>query len=289
MSKLAGPAKGLVAALLAGACLLPSLAAARPHGEAAMDAPYAGGDAVPNAEVLGEQVMDLPLGGGLQQRVLYAAPAGRPRGVIVMLPGGSGEVGIRRDGDLRHDDNFVVRTRSLWVARGYAVLIPDTLDRENLRGLRSSPAYAALVDGLASYARRTAQAPVFLLGTSQGSIAAMNGAAHAAPGSLAGVVLTESVSILGGSHETVFDADPAGVRAPALVVANRDDACDVAPPSEAPAIARAMGHAASVKVLYVSGGVDRSRKACGSLTPHGYYGIEAEVVGDIAGWMDQRR
>jgi hypothetical protein len=175
------------------------------------------------------------------------------------------------------------------VARGYAVLIPDTLERENLRGLRSSPAYAALVDGLARYARRTAQAPVFLLGTSQGSIAAMNGAAHAPSGGLAGVVLTESVSVMGGSHETVFDADPAGVRAPALVVANRDDACDVAPPSQAPAIARAMTRSVGVKVLYVSGGIDRSRKACGSRSPHGYYGIEAQVVGQIAGWMDQQR
>ncbi len=268
----------LAVGLIAGACLLPSLASAQSGG----GAPDLGGP------VTGEQVLELPLGGGLQQRALYASPA-RPRGVIVMLPGGSGDVGIRRDGDLRHDDNFVVRTRGLWVARGYAVLIPDTLERENLRGLRSSPCYAALVDGLASYARRTAQAPVFLLGTSQGSIAAMNGAAHAAPGALAGVVLTESVSVMGGSHETVFDADPKDVRAPALVVANRDDACDVAPPSQAPAIARAMPRAASVRVLYVSGGVDRSRKPCGSLTPHGYYGIEAQVVGEIADWMDQRR
>jgi hypothetical protein len=259
--------------LAASACLLPSLGLAQP---------------VTDGSVAGEQVLNLPLGDGLTQRVLYASPA-RPRGVIVMLPGGSGDVGIRRDGDLRHDGNFVVRTRDLWVARGYAVLIPDTLERENLRGLRSSPAYAALVDGLARYARRTAQAPVFLLGTSQGSIAAMNGAAHAAPGALAGVVLAESVSVMGGSHETVFDADPAGVRAPALVVANRDDACDVAPPSQAPAIAQAMTRSIGVKVLYVSGGIDRSRKACGSLSPHGYYGIEAQVVGQIAGWMDQQR
>jgi len=61
----------------------------------------------------------------------------------------------------------------------------------------------------------------------------MNGAAHAQPGQLAGVVLTESVTRLGGSHETVFDADPAGVQVPALVVANREDACDVAPPTDA--------------------------------------------------------
>ncbi|KTW10253.1 hypothetical protein NS258_13345, partial [Sphingomonas sanguinis] len=139
---------------------------------------------------------------------------------------------------------------------------------------------------LVALAHRQGTGPVFLLGTSQGSIAAMNGAAHAAPGSVAGVVLTESVSVMGGSHETVFDADPAQVTIPALVVANRDDWCNVAPPADAPRIAAAMTHSPEVKVLTVSGGVTRSKKDCGSLTPHGYYGIEDKVVDAIARWLD---
>ena len=237
------------------------------------------------APVAGERVADLPLGAGLTQRVLYDAPS-RPRATLVMLPGGSGEVGVQRDGDLRHDDNFVVRTRAEWVAKGYAVLIPDTIDRTNLRGVRSSQAYAELVDGLAAYAHSQARAPVFLIGTSQGTIAAMNGAAHARAGLVSGVVLTEPVSMPGRlSSETVFDADPQDVRVPALVVANRDDVCDVAPPSMAPRIAAAMVRSPGVNVLAVSGGMQRSEKACGSLSPHGYYGIEAQVVGAISGWL----
>ena len=237
------------------------------------------------APVGGEQVVDLPLGAGLTQRVLYDAPP-HPRATLVMLPGGSGDVGVRRGGDLRHDDNFVVRTRADWVARGYAVLIPDTVDRANLRGVRSSPAYAALVDGLAAYAHSRARAPVFLLGTSQGTIAGMNGAAHAQSGLISGVVLTESVSVPGRlSRETVFDADPKDVRVPVLVVANLEDDCALAPPSMAPRIAAAMTRSSNIHVLDVRGGVQQSEKACGSLSPHGYYGIEGQVVGAIAGWL----
>jgi len=59
-----------------------------------------------------------------------------------------------------------------------------------------------------------------VMGTSQGSIAAMNAAAHDSSGDIVGVILTESVSILGGSRETVFDAHPQDVHVPALVVAN---------------------------------------------------------------------
>jgi pimeloyl-ACP methyl ester carboxylesterase len=165
------------------------------------------------------------------------------------------------------------------------VLIPDSINRANLRGMRSSPGYARLVNRLIGFAHDQVAVPVFLLGTSQGSIAAMNGAAHAPPGTIAGVILTESVSVMGGSHETVFDADPQEVRVPALVLANQDDRCDVAPPAMAPRIAAAMRHAPDVKVAMVSGGISKSTKDCGSLTSHGYYGIENQVVNLMCEWM----
>jgi hypothetical protein len=232
-----------------------------------------------------EEVLTVPVGGQETQSILYVAPA-HAKGAIVMLPGGTGDLGLARGGDPPHNQNFLVRTRALWVARGYAVIIPDALNHEDLRGLRASSEYAAVVDSLVAFAHtRVSDGPVFLVGTSQGSIAAMNGAAHVQAGQLAGVVLTESVSRLGGSHETVFDADPAGVQVPALVVANRDDACNVAPPVDAPRIASSMTNSPGVRVLYVSGGVSRTSNACEALTPHGYYGIEQQVVAQIVDWM----
>jgi hypothetical protein len=220
--------------------------------------------------VEGERVFDLPLSNADHQRILYAAPS-RPGTTIVMLPGEAGDVGVERDGDVRHGDNFVVRTRAQWTAKGYAVLIPNTIDRVNPRGVRSSQAYARPIDGLVRFAHAQTWGLVFLLGTSQGSIA--------------GMVLTESVSRMGGSHETVFGADPRDATAPALAVANRDDACDIAPPEDAPRIAAAMSHSRDVHILPVADGITKSRKACGALTPHGYYGIEAPVIDQINQWM----
>jgi rhodanese-related sulfurtransferase len=46
-----------------------------------------------------------------------------------------------------------------------------------------------------------------------------------------------------------------------------------------------MSASPDVQVLRVAGGTYKSRRACGSLTPHGYYGIEADVVGGIVKWM----
>lgn len=234
-----------------------------------------------------DRALDVTGRSGVMQRVLWTAPP-HPRATIVMLPGGTGNIGIERGGGLRRGHNFVVRTRALWNARGYAVLIPDTVSGRSLRGARSALGYADVVADLVRFAHAQAGTPVFLLGTSQGAIAAMNGAAHAAPASIRGLVLSESVSVMGGSGETVFDADPDKVRAPALVVANRDDRCPVAPPANAPKIAAAMTASPDVRVLFVAGGHAHGDDPCASLSAHGYYGIEAKVVGDIADWMDAR-
>jgi hypothetical protein len=228
-------------------------------------------DGVRAAEVssAGEGVVeDLPLQGGGFQRVSYTAARRETKGIIV------------------NAKNFVVRSDDLWRDRGYGVVLVDALDHQSMRGQRSGAAYAEVTKKIIEFAHAQANVPVWVLGTSQGSIAAMNAASHAGGTPLAGLILTESVSILGGSHETVFDAHPADVRVPSLVVANVDDRCKVAPPSMAQSIAQSIRHAPTT-ILTVSGGTQRTQDDCGSLTPHGYYGIEEKVVDGIVDWMQK--
>ena len=212
-----------------------------------------------------ERVVDLDAADGRIERMLYLSPA-HPRATLVMLPGGTGKVGIDRDGVIAHRDNFVVRTPLPWTARGYAVLIPDAVGGADPRGVRSSQAYGVLVGRMVDCARRLASLPVVLLGTSQGTIAAANGAASVA-----------------------HDADPAAlaalVRGPTLSVATPDDACDGAPPLAAGRIAAAFTTAPRVDVATVSGGIRRSDQACGSRSPHGHDGIAGRVVDLIDTWF----
>ena len=231
-------------------------------------------------------VEDLPLQGGGFQRVSYTAARRETKGIIVMFPGGTGEIDIEKSGHVKNAKNFVVRSDDLWRDRGYGVVLVDALDHQSMRGQRSGAAYAEVTKKIIEFAHAQANVPVWVLGTSQGSIAAMNAASHAGGTPLAGLILTESVSILGGSHETVFDAHPDGVRVPSLVVANVDDRCKVAPPSMAQSIAQSIRHAPTT-VLTVSGGTQRTQDDCGSLTPHGYYGIEENVVDGIVDWMQK--
>ena len=172
-------------------------------------------------------VLDVPLPDGRTARALLLRPD-RPRGTLVMLPGGAGTIGIGADGTVARADNVVIRTASLWLARSYALLVADA--DANLRGARASPAYGAAVAALVDEARRSVPGPVVLVGTSQGAIAAVNGAGRAG---VSGLVLLEAVSRLGASRETVFEAAPAAVTAPVLVVADAADRCPVTPPGDA--------------------------------------------------------
>src|SRR5581483_6160312 len=109
----------------------------------------------------------------------------------------------------------------------------------SLMGQRSGAAYAAALGAAVNFARSRASVPVWLVGTSQGSIAAANGAAHLGAG-VAGVVLTSSVTRLSRYHETVADAGPGAIAIPALVVANNGDSCCASPPGDAPSLLASM-------------------------------------------------
>ena len=149
---------------------------------------------------------DVPLPTG-SERVLLSAPA-QPRAVLIMLPGGDGIVDIGQTAAAgRLSLNFLVRTLPLWVAQGFAVAILGAPDNRSLLGQRHTPGYAAAIDRAIDFARSRAAGPVWLVGTSQGSTAAANGAARLA-GKIAGVVLTSSVTRQNSSGETVFDANP---------------------------------------------------------------------------------
>jgi len=160
---------------------------------------------------------------------------------------------------------------------------PRCANGASLLGRRHTAAYADAIGRAVDFARGRANAPVWLVGTSQGSIAAANGAAHL-PGRVAGVVLTSSVTRAGNSGETLFDSEPAAIAVPTLVVANQGDACPVSPPADATAIAAAVARAPRKEVILVQSGDARSAP-CEAMSPHGFLGIEPVVVQRIADWI----
>ena len=228
---------------------------------------------------------DIPLDGGGVERVLFAGPA-NPRAILILFPGGDGVVDIGNGAAIgRERGNFLVRTLPLWTAQGFAVAILDAPQHQSLLGRRHTPAYAAAIDRAIDFARSRANAPIWLVGTSQGSTAAANGAARLG-GKVAGVVLTSAVTRTprNGPGETVFDANPEAIAVPALVVANLGDTCGITPPADANALAARLSRSPRKEVILVQSSDIRS-DPCQAMSPHGFLGIEPMVVQRIAAWL----
>jgi len=212
------------------------------------------------------------------------------RATIVLLPGGEGGIGMK--GGTPHSDNFLVRSRDYFADAGYNVaVVGKPSDKSDLDAyFRSTDEHVAdlraVVDKLGKFGK-----PVWLVGTSLGTISAAAAAAAEPPLPIAGVVLTSSVT--GTNRYTKFSVpmlDLSKVRVPVLVMHHKEDACEVCEPSQAHRIVEALVNAPVKKLLLVSGGsMFPTGPACQALHHHGYIGMEKEAAADVTAWIADPR
>ena len=229
-------------------------------------------------------ISDVPVAGGTE-RVLFLGGQ-QARGIVLLLPGGDGIISLDDAGGIHQlGSNFLVRTLGQWVAQGFAVVLPDAPNGTSLTGQRHLPAYADAISKAVDFARSRAALPVWLIGTSAGSTAAVNGAAHLGS-KVSGAVLTSSVTRPALSRETIFDAEPVAITVPVLVVSNEYDTCADTPPSDAPSILSALTRSPRKELLMVrSGQIAKRSDPRQGMSPHGYLGIEGMVVQRISEWI----
>ena len=208
------------------------------------------------------------------------------KAILVLLPGGEGGIGMR-DGT-PHSDNFLVRSRDYFADAGYNVAIvgKPTAHHDVDARFRAPDEHVAdlraVVQKLSGFGK-----PVWLVGTSLGTISAAAAAIAQPPLPIAGIVLSSSVT--GTSRYTGFSVPMlklSEVRVPVLVMHHKNDSCDVCEPGQAHVIVEALVNAPVKKLLLVSGGsMFPTGPACQALHHHGYIGMEKEAAGDITAFI----
>lgn len=144
---------------------------------------------------------------------------------------------------------------------------------------RAGPDHVQDITAIVALLRQRADVPVWLVGTSRGTISAASVAARLGLAQVAGLVLTSTV------WPDVLRLAPLDrIAVPTLLLHNRDDACRESPPGSTEAGLAALSHAPVRQVIMVSGGLSRSTP-CEALSPHGYYGIEDRAVAPIVEWI----
>ena len=221
-----------------------------------------------------EEMLSLPTRPGVTQPILFTTVA-HPAASVILFPGGAGRLRAVTN-------NFLVRTAPAFAALDLNVAIADTpLDQPQgmSDAFRVSPAHAEDIAAVIAFLHGRAAVPIWLVGTSRGTISAASVAIQVGPPRLAGVVLTSTVWL------AAFPQLPLEqLRLPTLIVHNRNDGCSVSPFSMAAPGLQRFSSAPVKDLMVVSGGNSRSAP-CDALSPHGYYGIEDQVVPPIAAWI----
>ena len=205
---------------------------------------------------------------------------------VVLFAGDTGFLGINQFGSFRNmSSNFLVRTRDYFAQQGMMVAVVDTpSDRSSLDHFRTSRAHAADIRSVINWLRKSANVPVWLVGTSRGTISAAGVAGQLATEGPDGIVLTST--LFGPSRRgTVFNADLKAIEIPILMVHHKNDSCSVTAYRDAARFMNRVPAGVKSELITIEGGIGNLGNPCGGNGPHGFLGQEREVVEQITNWI----
>jgi dienelactone hydrolase len=233
---------------------------------------------------------------------LLLKPDGEAKAAVILFAGGHGRLDIAANGTIGQlRGNQLVRTRELYRRAGLLTLVPD-LARDMKQGesgvvnrYRASKAYADDMGAMVAWLRALGARRVVVVGTSRGTLSIANGVSRLADASRPDAqVLTSGFWKVGPAAQgfTVWKlAGHGNARAmslPTLLAWHRDDRCAYTQPADVPAFRQWLeGGGAAVAVKEFSGGLAAQSDVCEARAPHGFLGLDAEVVAAIAGWVGQ--
>lgn len=216
---------------------------------------------------------------------LFWEPVEGARATVFLFPGGGGGFGKVEDGKAM-GGNFLVRSAPHFLANGFNVAIfGRPTDMEDIGwDARKSADHLADVRAVLAFVKQKSAAPVWIVGTSRGTVSATAMAIQAQDAAIAGMVLTSSV-VKTSTPGAVSTQNLSAIKIPVLVYHHAKDACKHCQPHEVPAIIKGLGNAPVKKLMLVEGGANPTGDVCAGQHWHGFIGMEKEAVDTIAQWI----
>jgi len=211
----------------------------------------------------------------------------KAQAAALMFAGGGGSIRLRvEQGRPKFQDgNFLPRSRREFIRNGVLPILVDNPSDQQAGdgmsdGFRAGDRHAGDIHAvLKEVKRRFPGLPVFIVGTSRGTISAA-WLGRALGTEVSGVVLTSSLFRQGKSQAPVLAAfDFTTIQAPLLFVHHREDGC----PATAYYEAARLGE--KFPLISVKGGKPPQSGPCDPFAAHGYFGKEPETVDAITAWM----
>jgi len=244
---------------------------------------------------------------GIQQPFVFQT-VGNPIANLILMNGGRGNLNLESDNRQSGRANFLSRSRGLFAKAGYNIIQPYLpSDRpDGIFTFRTSKEHSQDLAAVVANIKSRNNLPIWIAGTSFSGVSAVNTAARLAPDTFEGIVLA-AATIYDEPDETKWKkklkqrqkkfgkrynnmkiglADTNAVSSRVVVLHNEADRCPTSKLKTATDIQTAFPNAQSIDMVSVNGGKhktlkDWKRTICGSLSEHGFYGIEQEAVEQI--------
>ena len=215
---------------------------------------------------------------------LFWEAAPDAKATVFIFPGGAGGFGKFEDGKAT-GGNFLVRSAPYFLANGFNVAIfgrPNDMDLG--WEVRTEPTHMTDVGKVLEFVKQKSDLPVWIVGTSRGTVSATAMAINMQDPSIAGLVLTASV-VRYATPGNVPRQRLSAIKVPVLVYHHAKDACKHCQASETPAILSGLTRAPVKKLMVVDGGSNPTGDECAGQHWHGFIGMEKAAIDTISGWI----
>jgi hypothetical protein len=246
-----------------------------------------------NAE--GKRLVTLRSNNGITQKFILVVPK-NPVGIVILFPGSDGRLKISNlfgsptiNG---LDANFLVRTYKRFARHNFIVAMvdcPNELYKPHglTYILRGGPQHQWGVSATIDYCKQIANVPIWLIGTSAGTISVAN-LGISLRNKVDGLVFTSSVTdmtrneFMSHFKNGIIDYALFMIEDPVFIAAHARDACAGTPPGKAQMLKARLVNSSEVVVKIYNGGHPVGSDICGGRHYHGFYGMEGTVINDIA-------
>jgi pimeloyl-ACP methyl ester carboxylesterase len=231
-----------------------------------------------------ESMIDIDIGRSGASIPAYSMRHPQAVATLILLPGGDAGSGKIIDGRPT-SGNFLSRSREYFQAQGFNVVV--AYRASDLRGLeyeyRTSKKHISEIEKVIAFAKKEYGKPVWLVGTSRGSVSATATAIALGNTQIDGLVLTSSVT--SKKDGAIRSQNIGSIQMATLVVHHKNDACHICVPEEARKIVDDIVQAPVKKFILIEGGSNPEGEVCAARHWHGFINFEKETVQAITAWI----
>ncbi len=231
-------------------------------------------------------LINLPTRAGVTSSYWWM-PRDNAKANLILLSGGAGGMGYRNG--TPQSANFLIRSRDHFATGNpngtfNIALLGNASDLRQLDpALRAKAEHVQDIAAVIAHIREKNSAPIWLVGTSQGTISAAAAAIELGD-KVDGVVLSASYTAFKTPTSVPKQAIDK-IQVPVFVISHEKDACSVTRPDENKYIIDKLKLARVKKMVLLSGGQNPTGDECEALHWHGFINFEAQASKVITDWV----